>query len=157
MTKPIDWTKPVRRISDGTPLRVLCTDKHGTYPVVCCTDFGVVETYTLDGRDHVNSKSKAVENIPPKKVQREAWTVGRYSKGGDFQIGGVFDNKADAENTCQMFYEWLHIVKLTWEEEDVTIGEPCNSCTGHIRKNNVERCSSCLPGCSQNFEQREDV
>ena len=36
------------------------------------------------------------------------------------------------------------------------LGEPCRSCTGHIRENNPIRCAECSPTAHQNYERRED-
>ena len=33
------------------------------------------------------------------------------------------------------------------------LGEPCRSCTGHIRENNPLRCAECSPTAHQNYER----
>jgi DnaJ-class molecular chaperone len=33
------------------------------------------------------------------------------------------------------------------------LGEPCRSCTGHIRENNPMRCAECSPTAHQNYER----
>lgn len=39
------------------------------------------------------------------------------------------------------------------------LGEPCRSCTGHIRENNPMRCAECSPTTHQNYERslRQDT
>ena len=39
------------------------------------------------------------------------------------------------------------------------LGEPCQSCTGHIRENNPIRCAECSPTAHQNYERslRQDT
>ena len=53
----IDFTKPLQ--SDGIPMRLLCTDAPGDYPVVCLNPYGIPFTFTLDGRT-----AKSQENHP---------------------------------------------------------------------------------------------
>ena len=37
------------------------------------------------------------------------------------------------------------------------LGEPCRSCTGHIRENNPIRCAECSPTAHQNYVARDDT
>ena len=37
--------------------------------------------------------------------------------------------------------------------EEPKLGEPCRSCTGHIRENNPMRCAECSPTAHQNYER----
>ena len=75
VTKPIDWTKPVRT-KDGRAVRVLCTDgPNTTYPVIGIVR-GSAATYTwsMDGKYCMNGISPGLnlENAP-QRIQREYW------------------------------------------------------------------------------------
>ena len=79
-TKPIDWTKPVRT-KDGRPVRVLCTDGPGDYPVVGFVDkCPAAQQWTLAGAwEKGSTHEKDLENAP-QRIQREYW-ANIYSDG----------------------------------------------------------------------------
>jgi len=72
----IDWTKPIQRCTDKTPVRVLCTDlKHPKYPIaVAYKMFGdeKVTTVTREGRITTSSPEFFVENVPERHKHADA-------------------------------------------------------------------------------------
>ena len=50
--------------------------------------------------------------------------------------------------------EYLRNAGAIPEAKERKLSEPCSSCTGHIRENNPDRCRSCSPLVSQNYERR---
>lgn len=115
----IDWTKPVRRISDGAPLRVLCTDNVGNYPVICVTEDGRVCASTLDGRFWVTLKEVHIENIPPKKVQHTTWTAVYRDQRGYVKICGFGCSENVArELITDPHKPWTHVAKVIIETEE---------------------------------------
>lgn len=87
ITKPIDWTKPVRT-KDGRAVRVLCTDGPGEYPVA-----GYIEgemnprSWSLNGQIHKRTPHSQLdlENVP-QRIQREYW-VNVYPNGSGSLCG----------------------------------------------------------------------
>jgi hypothetical protein len=64
-------------------------------------------------------------------------------------------------NACRDWSDRPHLLKLIVAVEAeadarLPLGEPCRSCTGHIRENNPLRCTECSPTVHQNYERRED-
>ena len=67
----IDFTKPLQ-LSDGTPLRLLCTDALAPYPVVCLReDTKLFELFTLDGKRPPGG-SIYLMNVP-EQVTADVW------------------------------------------------------------------------------------
>lgn len=110
---------PSRKIvtRDGKPVRILCTDAKGDYPVI-----GLVyypngderespESYTENGRyDFADEGSRDLFFSPEK---REGW-VNIYKDNIDRTVGAVYTNKEEAEKnrtTCH-----VATIKITWEE-----------------------------------------
>lgn len=71
----IDFTKPLQ-LSDGTPLRLLCTDAPPPYPIVClCEDTKLFVLFTSDGKRPPGSGSIYLMNVPEKMNVPEQVTV----------------------------------------------------------------------------------
>lgn len=112
ITKPIDWTKPVRT-KDGRAVRVLCTDGPGEYPVA-----GYIEgemnprSWSLNGQIHKRTPHSQydLENVP-QRIQREYW-VNVYQNG----LGTAYETKyaaGEARGT-----QCLACVKITIDCEE---------------------------------------
>ena len=75
--EPIDWTKPVRTKSKKTPVRIVCTDGPGDYPVVgFIGDSDTAEQWTIDGKYVAADVDDAdLENTSPepKRIRIERW------------------------------------------------------------------------------------
>lgn len=68
----IDFTKPLQ-LSDGTPLRLLCTDALLPYPVVCLReDTKLFVLFTSDGKRPPGSGSIYLMNAP-EQVTLDVW------------------------------------------------------------------------------------
>ena len=68
----IDFTKPLQ-LSDGTPLRLLCTDALPPYPVVCLReDTKLFVLFTSDGKRPPGSGSIYLMNVP-EQVTVDRW------------------------------------------------------------------------------------
>lgn len=73
ITKPIDWTKPVRT-KDGRVVRVLCTDGPGDYSVIGIIDGECrCRTWTLDGIELTGNTGPCDLENAPQRIQREYW------------------------------------------------------------------------------------
>lgn len=84
----IDWTKPVIRIGNGAPARVLCTDGPEPYPIAVWVA-GAITPYALtrDGRLCVDDLTAAFANAPepeaePMKITLVVWKDGTSSWPG---------------------------------------------------------------------------
>lgn len=94
---------------DGRPVRLLCVDAPGPYPVV-----GIVDEYVVHwrsdgahlGLDLPGSHTDLIEAKP--KVQCEVW-VYRDECGEHI----IFDHKAD-----NLPYEWLLVARVTIDVEE---------------------------------------
>ena len=64
----IDWTKPVVFILDEKPVRVLCTDRPGKFPVVLLNECGVLFTATLFGC--LSGEAKPSFKNAPRKISQ---------------------------------------------------------------------------------------
>jgi hypothetical protein len=69
--KQIDWTKPVERVSDGSPVRVLCADRRGdSCPVVLLisspSGYEFIAKCQIDGT--YCTASPLYRNVPVKRV-----------------------------------------------------------------------------------------
>ena len=73
----IDWTKPVRTKGEKTPVRIVCTDGPGDYPVVgFIGESDTAEQWTIIGRYFSeDTNDDDLENIPlePKRIKIERW------------------------------------------------------------------------------------
>ena len=78
----IDFTKPLQ-LSDGTPLRLLCTDALLPYPVVCLReDTKLFVLFTSDGKRPPGSGSIYLMNAP-EQVTIDVWmNVYKDEQGG---------------------------------------------------------------------------
>lgn len=68
----IDWNKPVQTVC-GKPVRILCTDAPGPYPVVGYVheaDDVCTQSWTLDGKAYLDDvHNHDLEQVPPPKVK----------------------------------------------------------------------------------------
>lgn len=107
----IDWTKPVED-EDGRPVRVLCTDCKGIYPVVLAirglNDGEIVERRPLSGLGN-----PAIRNVIPKPVKREGWVNIRFGSLPDCTI---WKSEVAAKDYARGYAEAITTVRIEWEE-----------------------------------------
>lgn len=84
----LDITKPVRIKGTHHPVRIVCTDRKGSYPLLALVNDTpgneVVVAYTLEGT-LPNCLDWALENVPP--VQD--WRAIYRSVSGDLKVTGA--------------------------------------------------------------------
>jgi hypothetical protein len=94
----IDFTKPVRTVQDKWPVRILCTDAPGNFPVVgLASVYTSPATWALDGRYTTGAGHPMdLENVPapPKPFRSERW-VNVYPHSSVMQ--DLFYSKAEAD------------------------------------------------------------
>ena len=67
----IDFTKPLQT-RDGRKVRLLCTDAHEPYPIVClCEDTKLFAMFTPDGKPPVGGRNDLM-NVP-EEVTVDMW------------------------------------------------------------------------------------
>ena len=85
----IDFSKPVRTKA-GTPVRIICTDREGEYPVI--------------GLIRVQGTYRWIEDI-------RTWTI-----DGEAYVGST-NNNNDLENTPQEMSRWMNLYRKTIGEK----------------------------------------
>lgn len=104
----IDWTKPVE-MEDGRPVRVLCTDGPGMWPIVVITDDGDLT--------RVKADSPGFRNVIPKPVKRDGFVVvGKDRAGNDIAGAVVFGTADEAAALIGKALHWHSVAHIQWEE-----------------------------------------
>ena len=103
---------------DGKPVRILCTDAKGDYPIVGLIYYPhgdereVPENYTENGSCYIdNDESSSDLFFEP--IKKEGW-VNIYKDNINRAVGAVYTNKEEAEKnrtTCH-----VATIKITWDE-----------------------------------------
>lgn len=103
---------------DGKPVRILCTDAKGDYPIVGLIYYPhgdereVPENYTENGSCYIdNDESSSDLFFEP--IKKEGW-INIYKGNIDRAVGSVYTNKEEAEKnrtTCH-----VATIKISWEE-----------------------------------------
>lgn len=113
--KPIDWTKPVRTKGTKKPVRIVCTDGPGDYPVVgFIGDDTDPYQWTLDGNWLVDDVHDDDLENAPQRIQREYW-VNVYDDSGYDAIHDSAKHAAEFRNTKR---NCLACVKITIDCEE---------------------------------------
>ena len=121
----------------------------------------------------VAEKARAMENIPPPEYF-QALLDGAQAVRAALD-GDVFKKCANCVHHnpcrdalwagsmdpmgCHLFLPWQPKSSVcptcggSGEDDSRPLGEPCRSCTGHIRENNPIRCAECSPTAHQNYER----
>ena len=88
----IDFSKPVE--NGNGPIRILCTDKGGEYPVVGIDGCGRILTWTIDGQYFHNYTCGDLKyNLRNTPVVHEGW-INVYPNNG--MMGPLHSTKASA-------------------------------------------------------------
>jgi|SRR5690606_8845072 len=109
-TKPLDFNKPITTRS-GRPVRILCTDAGGEYPVVGLRSIygngreevcrwklnGEIRSKDFFVGEHVGSAD--LINPPLPKVKLERW-VNVYKEKEDYVIALTFDSEEEARRAA---------------------------------------------------------
>ena len=110
---------PERKVvtRDGRPVRIICTDAKGSYPViglVLSKDVQNANGYTENGFYLNNSESSSDLFFEPEK--KEGW-VNLYRKNEDCVITGdlILKTKEEAIN-CISSEDYVDTVHIEWEE-----------------------------------------
>jgi hypothetical protein len=106
----IDFSKPVTT-RDGRPVRILCTDRPGEWPVVGLIE-GNIHAWTADGRNQPHSPSYDLINP---KTKREAWAAifqGSTASGG---LVRLFTSQQAADEYVKNG-KYLAVARVEWEE-----------------------------------------
>ena len=101
---------------DGKPVRILCTDAKGDYPIVGLIYYHdereIPENYTENGSYYIdNDESSSDLFFEP--IKKEGW-VNIYKDNINRAVGAVYTNKEEAEknrNACH-----VATIKITWDE-----------------------------------------
>ena len=103
---------------DGKPVRILCTDAKGDYPIVGLIYYTygdereVPESYTESGSYDI-SNDENQRDLFFAHEKKEGW-VNIYKGNIDRAVGAVYTNKEEAEKnrtTCH-----VATIKIEWEE-----------------------------------------
>jgi hypothetical protein len=112
----IDFTKPVTT-RDGCPVRILCTDRPGEFPVVGLVGEDVY-AWTLDGGFGYGRNSPYDLSNP--KTKREAWTLVYKDTGNVLfsrSVGGLFTTEVAAEEYVKGGRgAFIAVARVEWEE-----------------------------------------
>lgn len=111
---------PLRKVVTryGRPVRILCTDANGNYPVIALVPHNegdVPENYTEDGRNYLNGEESACDLFfaPERK---EGWVnLYRNVCGGVSTDTDVFSTKEHAQSS-RKYENYLGTVKIEWED-----------------------------------------
>ena len=103
---------------DGRRVRVICTDmKSTTYPVVALIEDGSgyehIFTFSKNGEYAVNESSRSDLFFAPEK--HEGW-INIYEDMGNRKYTGIYDTKAEAEDSLSPEGCYLTTIKIEWEE-----------------------------------------
>ena len=103
---------------DGKPVRILCTDAKGDYPIVGLIYYPhgdereVPENYTENGSCYIdNDESSSDLFFEP--IKKEGW-VNIYKDNINRAVGAVYTNKEEAEKNRTACH--VATIKITWDE-----------------------------------------
>ena len=105
----------------GYPVRILCTDRKGDYPIIAlvenCDSIDVsVCSYNKNGIFYTSGLSDNNDLFFAPETH-EGWiNVYRYSDGGHAYAGAVYDSKEDAEKRKIIDENYVTTIKIEWEE-----------------------------------------
>lgn len=106
----IDFTKPVTT-RDGRPVRILCTDRPGEWPVVGLIE-GNIHAWTADGLSQPHYRNYDLINP---KTKREAWTVIFEDSMASCGPVRLFRSKEAAERYAKGG-AFITVARVEWEE-----------------------------------------
>lgn len=102
MNAKLDLTKPVQT-RNGMPVRIICTNVKGNYPIVGATlsevtDYAYerVHQWSLEGVSLWYGEQFTLENVPPKPVTLYANVYKSEIFKGGYYLGTAFKTKEEA-------------------------------------------------------------
>lgn len=103
---------------DGRNARIICTDmKSTTYPVVALIEDGSgyehLNTFSKNGEYAVSESSRSDLFFAPEK--HEGW-INLYKDMGNRKYTGIYDTKAEAEDSLSPEGCYLTTIKIEWDE-----------------------------------------
>ena len=103
---------------DGKPVRILCTDAKGDYPIVGLIYYPhgdereVPENYTENGSCYIDN-DECSSDLFFEPIKKEGW-INIYKGNIDRAVGAVYTNKEEAEKNRTACH--VATIKITWEE-----------------------------------------
>lgn len=110
---------PNRKIvtRDGKPVRIICTDAKGDYPVVGLIYYHdkkeVPENYMKNGSCYIDDESNCDLFFTPEK--REGY-INLFKQNIGLNTGFVFNTKEEAEKSAKGLSCYITTIKIEWEE-----------------------------------------
>ena len=109
---------PSRKVvtRDGRPVRILCTDAVGEYPIVAIVkneNKEIADNFTKDGRLYKDSKDDRDLFFAPEK--KEGY-INLFKQTTGLNTGFVFNTKEEAEKSAKCIPNYITTVKIEWEE-----------------------------------------
>ena len=116
---------PSRKVvtRDGRPVRILCTNRKSTYPIVALvenhdSDYESVFSYRENGLYSMFSQSE--ENnlfFVPEKHEGYVNLYRSLDKDCAYYLGNIYNSKAEAEDAREnKKFKYIDTIKIEWEE-----------------------------------------
>ena len=112
---------PSRKVvtGDGRKVKILCTNRRSTYPIVALvenhdSDNESVYSYRENGLYSMFSQSEE-NNLFFAPETHEGW-INVYEDMGNRKYTGIYDTKAEAEDSVSPEGCYLTTIKIEWEE-----------------------------------------
>ena len=108
---------PARQVvtRDGKPVRILCVDAVGEYPIVALVkneNKEFANNFTKDGRLYKDSKDDRDLFFAP--IKREGWTNIYKNTQGQLSTGIIYNTKEEALRVAN--HDSIATTKIEWEE-----------------------------------------
>ena len=109
---------PARQVvtRDGKPVRILCVDAVGEYPIVALVkneNKEFANNFTKDGRLYKDSKDDRDLFFAP---ERKEGYINLFKQITGINTGFVFNTKEEAEKSAKSLPNYITTVKIEWEE-----------------------------------------
>ena len=98
------------------PVRILCTDAKGEYPIVALVkneSKEIANNFTKDGRLYKDSKDDRDLFFAP---ERKEGYINLFKQTSGLNTGFVFNTKEEAEKSAKGIPNYITTVKIEWEE-----------------------------------------
>jgi hypothetical protein len=108
---------------DGRPVRILCTDADGCFPVVGILDGGCAEhdvkRWAEDGRAFLHRSQDSLDLIPaPVRHQLKRYLNIYRRKNGDIEAGDLYEARADADLLANPTFSRIACLPITLDFVD---------------------------------------
>ena len=109
---------PSRKVitREGRPVRILCTDAVGEYPIVALVkneNKEFANNFTKDGRLYKDSKDDRDLFFAP---ERKEGYINLFKQTNGLNTGFVFNTKEEAEKNRRGYPSCIKTIKIEWEE-----------------------------------------